>query len=78
MRNIIVASLLLLCGVGAEAQRLPLTVVPEHYQLSFTPDLKDATFAGDETIDVRILKPTKLIILNAAEIKFSLVTVEVS
>ena len=77
MRNIMVASLFLLCCVGAEAQRLPLTVVPEHYQLSFTPDLKDATFAGDETIDVRILKPTKLIILNAAEIKFSLVTVEV-
>src|SRR5689334_5812371 len=76
MKNVIIACVFLLCCAGAEAQRLPPTVVPEHYQLSFTPDLKSATFAGDEVIDVRILKPTKLITLNAAEIKLSSATVE--
>ncbi|HEU5232081.1 MAG TPA: M1 family metallopeptidase [Terriglobales bacterium] len=77
MRNLIFACVLLLCCSGAEAQRLPTGVVPEHYQLSFTPDLKTATFAGDEVIDVRILKPTKLITLNAAEIKFTSAMVEI-
>ena len=76
MRNLIFACLLLLCCSGAQAQRLPMGVVPEHYQLSFTPDLKTATFAGEEILDVRILKPTKLITLNAAEIKFTSATIE--
>ncbi len=76
MKNVIIACVFLLCCAGVEAQRLPQTVVPEDYQLSFTPDLKGATFSGDEVIDVRILKPTKLITLNAAEIKFSSATVE--
>ena len=58
------------------AQRLPEGVVPEHYQLTFTPDLQSATFSGDEFIDVRVLKPTTNIELNAAEIKFSSVTIE--
>jgi aminopeptidase N len=58
------------------AQRLPQGVVPEHYKLSFMPDLQSATFSGDEYIDVRVLKPTTNIELNTAEIKFSSVTVE--
>jgi aminopeptidase N len=58
------------------AQRLPEGVVPEHYKLSFTPDLQSATFSGDEFIDLRILKPTTNIKLNAAEIKFGSVTIE--
>ncbi|MBV9434838.1 MAG: M1 family metallopeptidase [Acidobacteria bacterium] len=58
------------------AQRLPQGVVPEHYQLSFTPDLQNATFAGDEIIDVRLSKPATTIVLNAAELKFVSATVE--
>lgn len=54
----------------AETPRLSGTVVPEHYQLKFTPDLTRNTFAGEETIDVRILHPTARITLNAAEITF--------
>src|ERR1700722_16066324 len=52
----------------AEAQRLPQTVRPDHYSLSLTPDLKAATFTGDETIDVTLTEPSKTITLNAAEI----------
>jgi aminopeptidase N/puromycin-sensitive aminopeptidase len=57
-------------SVSAYAQRLPKTVLPEHYTLALTPDLKAATFAGDETIDVTLLAPSKTITLNAIEIAF--------
>ncbi|HTH52358.1 MAG TPA: M1 family metallopeptidase [Edaphobacter sp.] len=53
-----------------QAQRLPSGVHPEHYSLTLTPDLKDATFSGEETIDVVLDAPSKTITLNAAEIKF--------
>ena len=45
-------------------------VVPRHYQITLAPDLKSATFEGEETIEVRVLKPASNIVLNAAEIKF--------
>jgi aminopeptidase N/puromycin-sensitive aminopeptidase len=56
------------------AQRLPEGVHPEHYSLALTPDLKAATFAGEETIDVVLDRPSTAITLNAAEIKFLKVT----
>jgi aminopeptidase N/puromycin-sensitive aminopeptidase len=56
-----------LCAFG---QRLPETVVPESYDLTFAPDLAKATFTGDETIHVRLLKPTSIITLNAADLGF--------
>ena len=61
----------------AHAQRLPQTVHPEHYQLTLTPNLKDATFAGSEKIDVLLDHPLDSITLNAAEIKFQGVTAKV-
>ena len=62
--------LFLLATVGAQGQRLPSGVRPEHYSLTITPDLKAATFSGEETIDVVLDAPSKSITLNAAEIKF--------
>src|SRR5271163_3159923 len=59
----------------AAAQRLPEVAAPENYKLSFTPDLDKATFEGDETISIRVLKPTSEITLNAAEIDFHEVTI---
>jgi aminopeptidase N/puromycin-sensitive aminopeptidase len=59
----------------ANAQRLPQSVVPEHYTLSLTPDLKAATFSGIESIDVNLTEPTNSITLNAAEIDFKSVFV---
>ncbi|HEX5433813.1 MAG TPA: M1 family metallopeptidase [Candidatus Angelobacter sp.] len=44
--------------------------MPEHYYLSFSPDLKKATFSGEETIDVQLVKPTAAITLNSAELQF--------
>jgi aminopeptidase N len=57
------------------AQRLPSTVLPEHYTLSLAPDLKAATFSGIETIDVSVTEPTDHITLNSAEIDFQSVTI---
>src|ERR1700733_336524 len=54
----------------AAAQRLPEVATPENYKLSFTPHLEKATFDGDETISIRILKPTSEITLNAVDITF--------
>jgi len=55
---------------GAMAQRLPEVAAPENYKLTFTPDLEKATFEGDETIAIRVLKSTSKITLNAADIDF--------
>jgi aminopeptidase N/puromycin-sensitive aminopeptidase len=57
------------------AQRLPGSVIPESYDLRFAPDLASATFAGDETIHVRLLKPSSSIVLNSAEIAFQEATI---
>ena len=52
------------------AQRLPETARPENYKLTFTPDLDNAKFEGDETIAIQVLKPTSEITLNAVDIDF--------
>jgi len=57
-----------------QAQRLPQAVKPEHYSLKLTPDLKNATFTGQESIDVVISQPVDGVTLNSAEIKFGTVT----
>jgi aminopeptidase N len=67
--------LLLILPALAQAQRLPQDAVPEHYDLTFTPDLAQATFAGEETIQVKLLKPSAAITLNAAELQIQEATV---
>ena len=62
-------------AIAASAQRLPTSVVPQRYTLTLTPDLNAATFAGLETIDVKLQEPTSAITLNSAEIAFQTVTI---
>ena len=59
----------------ALAQRLPEVATPTNYKLTFTPDLEKATFEGDETISLHVLKPTSEITLNAVDIEFHDVTI---
>jgi aminopeptidase N len=66
---------LLLLAAPAFAERLPRTVMPEHYDLGFVVDLARARFEGTETIRVQIGEPTTAIVLNAAEIAFQAVTI---
>ena len=76
MRRIVVLVLMslgaCLCALG---QRLPATVLPESYDLTFEPHLSQATFSGDETIYVRLVKPASAISINAAELEFQQVSI---
>src|SRR5271170_3015306 len=65
-------------GPSANAQRLSQVAIPQHYSLALTPNLKDATFTGSETIDLTLAQPVDSITLNAAEIKFESVTTTVN
>ena len=57
-------------AANVRGQRLPDTVLPESYDLTFEPNLTKATFSGDETIHVKLLKPAATVVLNAAELAF--------
>src|SRR5579862_6362524 len=74
-RTFAVLTVLIVACAAALAQRLPELARPDNYKLKFTPNLDAATFEGDETIAVRILKPTSKIVLNAADINFHEVTI---
>jgi aminopeptidase N len=65
--------LFLFIGLGtslAAAQRLPELAIPENYKLTFAPNFEKDNFTGEETIQIRVLKPTSQIVLNAAAINF--------
>ncbi len=53
------------------SQRLPTTVKPTKYTLTFEPDIDKATFDGSETIFLAVEKSTKRIILNSKDITIS-------
>ncbi len=69
------AALLLSAPVFSTCQRLPSNVRPERYTLHLTPDLKAATFTGEETIDVVVEAPATAVTLNALELKIGSVTI---
>jgi aminopeptidase N len=71
MKRILAALTFALLTISiAAAQRLPEVARPDNYKLSFTPDLEKATFEGEETISIHVLKPTAEITLNSADIEF--------
>ncbi|HTT88171.1 MAG TPA: M1 family aminopeptidase [Acidimicrobiales bacterium] len=51
--------------------RLPRNVVPDHYSLVLMPDLANAAFDGEASIDVRAVDAATEVILNAAELEIS-------
>ena len=66
---------LVLVSFAATAQRLPGNVIPRHYQLTFAPDLKAATFTGEEVIEVDFSTASSAITMNCAEIKIQRVAI---
>jgi aminopeptidase N len=68
-------ALILAIAPVSGAQRLPEIATPEKYQLTIGINFDKENFTGDETIDIRVLKPTSTIVLNAAEITFADVTI---
>ena len=69
-RGLSAVALVCVFGLQASAQRLPRGITPQHYALTITPDLANATFTGTERIDVMLDRPARSITLNAAEIEF--------
>lgn len=51
--------------------RLPGDVIPEFYNLVFTPNLKDFSFRGTATIDIQAKRTTDTIVLNALDLKIT-------
>ena len=51
------------------AHRLPRNVVPRRYDLHLTPDLDAGRFEGEVEIEVEIVEPADMVVLNAAELE---------
>lgn len=47
---------------------LPADVVPDHYDLAITPDAAGLSFKGAVRIDLTVVKSTRRIVLNAADL----------
>ena len=75
LRALRLTAVALIVATPALAQRLPETVIPDHYTLWFEPDLAKETFRGRESIRVTVTEPTTSITLHAAEITFGEVTI---
>src|SRR5262245_60206934 len=75
VRVSLLIGLLVLAAHPASAQRLPQTVVPDHYDLAFTVDLARERFEGAETIRVQLAEPTTRIVLHAVELELREVTI---
>ena len=71
----VLAASLLIAPLPALAQRLPTTVMPDHYDLAFVVDLAHQRFEGTETIRVRVGEPTVQVLLHAVDIEFREATI---
>ena len=60
---------------GADAYRLPRTVVPTRYHLVIEPDLAAFTFAGSCATTIDVLEATDTVVLNAIELAISTASV---
>ncbi len=74
-RTLLVLAASLLACCAAVAQRLPGGATPDHYSLTVNINFPTNSFDGDETIDLKLSKPSNTITLNALEIDFHEVTV---
>jgi puromycin-sensitive aminopeptidase len=57
----------------SDPYRLPRTVLPSRYELTLTPDLGTAAFAGEETVTVTVGEATREVLLNAADLEIGAV-----
>src|SRR5579864_4113004 len=69
---LLVSLLSVIAVTSLQAQRLPKTVIPSHYQLALDPDIAAQKFSGEETITVQIQQETNEITLNSLGLDISL------
>ncbi|MFL6312139.1 MAG: M1 family metallopeptidase [Terriglobales bacterium] len=61
-----------IAAMSLQAQRLPTTIVPSHYNLVLDPDIAGQKFTGEETITVQVQQATSEIVLNSLGLDISL------
>ena len=54
--------------------QLPRTAVPHHYAITVTPHAQRLTFDSTVVIDLDVVKPTRQLVLNAADLKLASAT----
>ena len=54
--------------------QLPRTAIPSHYAIEVTPHAQDLTFDGKAAIDLKVIKTTRELVLNAADLAISQAT----
>ena len=54
--------------------QLPRTAIPHHYAVTVTPHAERLTFDGKVSIDLEVIKATRELVLNAADLKFASAT----
>jgi len=64
--------------VPLDPYRLPESVRPSHYELALDLDLEAEAFEGSVAIDVHVIEPTNLIVLNADQLEIESATVTTS
>ncbi len=62
---------------GPSAHVLPRDVVPERYTMKLRPDLARFAFTGDESVDLRIARPVRTILVNAHQLTVTGAAIEV-
>ena len=75
------AAILFICATTLNAEKpfdfattpgkLPKQVVPEEYAIRIAPDLGKFTFAGSETVKLKVRQPVRRLVLNALEINIT-------
>ena len=58
------------------SHRLPTSVIPQRYEIRLIPDLMLWTFAGEVKITIQVLKATRVVVLNAAELSIRSVSLQ--
>ncbi len=72
MKLTLAAALLLGTATPAFAVgQLPGGIAPTSYDITIRPDAKAMTFSGEETVSIAVAKPTRSVVLNAADLKIS-------
>ena len=59
----------------ADRQILPRNIEPVHYELAIEPNASAATFSGTSRIDIEVREATATLMLNAADLEFTQVSV---
>ncbi len=70
------AAVALACGPALAVGQLPATVRPLLYDITVDPNAAAKTFKGSETITISVAKPTRTILLNAADLNISSATID--